>query len=222
MVQHKNTFIIISLVVLFIALGAGGYIFIHHHSKNARSYNDAASNDSPGNNSPGGSYLSVTSSPGAHNLGQLGESTSQSDSNSGLGVGSSSTSPSSSPIDPSTFSQYSKYQNNSTSLFGDVAAGTGTTLGVGQKATITYKGWLTDGTLFDESQIGTNGQLVSLSFTLGSNQIINGLQEAMSGMKVGGTRLIIVPPSLGYGATAKDNIPANSVLVFEVNLLDVQ
>ncbi|MDL2341863.1 MAG: FKBP-type peptidyl-prolyl cis-trans isomerase [Patescibacteria group bacterium] len=126
------------------------------------------------------------------------------------------------PFDPTTFAQYDKYKDGKGGLYGDVAMGNGTTLAPGKKAAVYYRGWLTNGTKFDESRAGSDGKLAPFIFTLGSHQVITGWEDALVGMKVGGVRLVIVPPAAGYGATAQNNIPANSVLVFQVQLADVQ
>lgn len=211
--------------VLVIILAGSTFWFLSHHKKAVMDFgatSTAASNPSS-SLTPSNSNLQVNSGSTASNLGQLGTSSQSgiSGSQNSSSNSSSSAGSTSSPVNPSTFSQYNQYANNSTALFGDIQVGNGATLGNGQQATITYKGWLTDGTLFDQSQTNSSGQLVPLSFTLGGNQIIQGLQEGVDGMKVGGSRLVIIPPSLGYGSQGKSSIPPNSVLVFEVNLLDV-
>jgi FKBP-type peptidyl-prolyl cis-trans isomerase len=58
-------------------------------------------------------------------------------------------------------------------------------------------------------------------FTIGGGEVIKGWEEAIVGMKVGGRRLIVVPPALGYGAKASGSIPANSTLTFVIDLLKV-
>lgn len=126
------------------------------------------------------------------------------------------------PFDPTTFAQYSKYQNAEGGLFADVQVGTGTALTAGKKAAVYYRGWLTNGTKFDESRPGSDGKLTPFIFTLGNREVIKGWEQALDGMKVGGVRLVIVPPVVGYGAAAQNGIPANSVLVFQVQLADVQ
>lgn len=128
---------------------------------------------------------------------------------------------------PTTFSQYSvpKYEDGNEAFYANLQTGTGATLSTaGQKAVVSYKGWLTNGTLFDETKVNAQGQSEPFEFTYEANpeQVISGLDEGMSGMKVGGTRLLIVPPAAGYGATAHDAIPANAVLIFEVTLDEIQ
>ena len=97
----------------------------------------------------------------------------------------------------------------------DVTPGTGATLATGSKFTAKYTGFLTDGTVFDSSTKSGN-----LSGTVGTN-LVPGFSAGLVGMKVGGVRRIDIPASQAYGANppAGSGIPANSELVFEVNLL---
>jgi FKBP-type peptidyl-prolyl cis-trans isomerase FkpA len=82
-----------------------------------------------------------------------------------------------------------------------------------------YTGWLMDGKKFDSSV--DRGQ--PFSFPLGRGQVIKGWDEGVATMKVGGKRLLIIPPELGYGARgAGGAIPPNATLKFEVELLDVK
>ena len=164
--------------------------------------------------------LSVSSSNASSSIGQLDGSQKKTGSQSGSGSGSSSSS--ASPIDPSTFSQYEKYKDSQGALFGEVQAGTGTELTTGHKAAVYYRGWLTNGTLFDQSRAGSDGKLQPFIFTLGDHQVIPGWEQALAGMKVGAVRLVIVPPAVGYGATGQGSIPPNAVLVFQVQLAEVQ
>ena len=127
-----------------------------------------------------------------------------------------------SPFDPSKFAEYDKYKTEQSALFGDVQVGTGATLEPTKKAVVFYRGWLTNGTKFDESRLGSDGKLTPFIFTLGAGQVIPGWEQALAGMKVGGVRLVIVPPAAGYGAKGTSGIPPNSVLVFQVQLSDVQ
>jgi FKBP-type peptidyl-prolyl cis-trans isomerase len=79
--------------------------------------------------------------------------------------------------------------------------------------TMRYTGWLADGTQFDSNQ--TTG----FQFTLGAGQVISGWDIGVRGMQVGGTRQLIIPPSLGYGASGYGPIPPDAILVFSVTLL---
>ena len=95
-----------------------------------------------------------------------------------------------------------------------VTAGTGTvTPEICSNVRVTYAGFLTNGFKFDE-------ELVGISFTLG--QLIPGWQRGLPLIKKGGSINLYLPPSLGYGASAVGTIPANSILSFSIQLLDVQ
>lgn len=100
----------------------------------------------------------------------------------------------------------------------DVQVGTGAEAKSGTTVTVHYTGWLQDGTKFDSSV--DKGQ--PFTFQLGTGGVIPGWDEGVAGMKVGGRRILIVPPELGYGAQVNGPIPANSTLVFEVVLLSVK
>jgi len=100
----------------------------------------------------------------------------------------------------------------------DETVGTGAEAVAGKKVTVNYSGTLTNGTKFDSSYDRNQ----PFSFTLGAGEVIKGWDEGVAGMKVGGKRKLVIPPSLGYGAQANGSIPANSTLVFEVELLGVE
>lgn len=104
----------------------------------------------------------------------------------------------------------------------DEVVGTGAVAVAGDNVTVNYVGALTDGTVFDASashQETANG----FTFTLGAGQVIQGWDQGVAGMKVGGKRLLVIPASLAYGAQSPaPSIPANSTLVFEVELLKVE
>jgi FKBP-type peptidyl-prolyl cis-trans isomerase FkpA len=125
-------------------------------------------------------------------------------------------------LDPATFSQYDKYKDAKTSLFADLRVGYGAELTANKKAAVYYKGWLTGGELFDMSRADEKGTLQPFVFTLGTQQVIAGWDQALAGMKVGGVRFVIVPPAVGYGAQGQGNIPGNSVLIFQVQLLAIE
>lgn len=100
----------------------------------------------------------------------------------------------------------------------DITTGSGATAAPGSHVTVHYSGWLTDGTKFDSSV--DRGQ--PFDFLLGAHQVIQGWDEGVAGMKVGGKRQLRIPPNLGYGARPIGPIPANSTLIFDVELLAVK
>jgi FKBP-type peptidyl-prolyl cis-trans isomerase len=89
----------------------------------------------------------------------------------------------------------------------DVRVGTGATLVAGTHVTAKYSGALANGTVFDAG---------TYPFILGTGAVIQGWDEGLLGMKVGGSRQLVIPPSLGYGAQGSGPIPPNAVLVFTV------
>jgi FKBP-type peptidyl-prolyl cis-trans isomerase len=99
----------------------------------------------------------------------------------------------------------------------NVTIGTGAVAGLGRSALVRYAGYLANGTLFDG---GTTASEITV--TLGSNQTIRAWEEGLLGMRVGGRRRLIVPPSLGYGAKGAGPIPPDAVLVFDVELISVR
>ncbi len=122
----------------------------------------------------------------------------------------------SSPSSPSTAS--APYSTS------DLKAGTGTEATTGKRLTVNYTGWLYSSTASGNkgSQFDTSVGKAPYTFTLGAGQVIKGWDQGLVGMRVGGQRRIVIPPELGYGSQSVGPIPANSTLVFEVELLDVQ
>ena len=107
----------------------------------------------------------------------------------------------------------------------DTTPGTGAEAAAGQRVSVHYTGWLHApdqadgrGTKFDSSK--DRGD--PFKFHLGAGQVIGGWDEGVQGMKVGGTRVLLIPSELGYGARGAGGvIPPNAMLVFEVDLLAV-
>ena len=101
----------------------------------------------------------------------------------------------------------------------DEVVGTGDVATAGKSVTVHYVGSLTNGTVFDASRKrGDQG----FTFVLGAGQVIKGWDQGVAGMKVGGKRKLTIPPELAYGSQAVGGvIPANSTLIFEVELLKV-
>ena len=101
----------------------------------------------------------------------------------------------------------------------DMEVGTGIEAANGDRVTVHYTGWLTDGTKFDSSI--DRGQ--PFVFSLGAGQVIQGWDRGVRGMQVGGIRKLTIPPDLAYGDRPVGGglIPANSTLVFEVQLLEI-
>lgn len=112
-------------------------------------------------------------------------------------------------------------------VYRDEVVGSGDVAVAGSSVTVNYVGALTNGQVFDSS--ASHGQ--PFTFVLGAGAVIKGWDEAVAGMQVGGKRLMQIPAHLAYGERAiqgkdaegkiVDVIPANSVLIFEVELLSV-
>jgi len=100
----------------------------------------------------------------------------------------------------------------------DIKVGDGAMPEEGKTCVMHYTGWLTDGSKFDSSR--DRGQ--PFPFPLGMGRVIKGWDEGVASMKVGGHRMLIIPPELGYGARQMGPIPANSTLIFDVELLQIQ
>lgn len=108
----------------------------------------------------------------------------------------------------------------------DTKVGDGAEARPGRVVRVHYTGWLYDasrpdtrGQKFDSSKDGNQ----PFDFTLGAREVIPGWDEGVAGMKVGGTRILTIPPAMGYGARGAGGvIPPNATLVFAVELLEVK
>lgn len=130
------------------------------------------------------------------------------------------------PIEQTTFASelgvdLAASTKSSTGLYyRDVTVGDGTAAGANSLVSTYYSGYLANGAKF--------GELLSpstpFSFTVGATpaEVIKGWDEGIVGMKVGGTRQLIIPPELGYGVNGSGPVPPNAVLVFTVQLVGVQ
>lgn len=97
----------------------------------------------------------------------------------------------------------------------DLVVGKGPMPKVGQTISVLYTGKLTNGKVFDSTASRNNEPFET---PIGVGQVIKGWDEGMLTMRVGGKRRLTIPPSLGYGASAEGPIPANSTLIFDVEL----
>ena len=108
----------------------------------------------------------------------------------------------------------------------DTRSGDGAEAKAGQTVTVHYTGWLFDetrpdhhGTKFDSSRDRNE----PFSFRLGGGEVIQGWDDGVAGMKVGGTRTLTIPPNLGYGTRGAGGvIPPDATLIFDVELLGVR
>ncbi|OHA52232.1 MAG: peptidylprolyl isomerase [Candidatus Terrybacteria bacterium RIFCSPLOWO2_01_FULL_40_23] len=102
----------------------------------------------------------------------------------------------------------------------DLVVGTGAEAKAGDTVSVNYVGTLTDGTKFDSSYDRNQ----PFSFTIGTGSVIQGWEQGIPGMKEGGKRKLTIPAELGYGDRVAGGgaIPANSTLIFEVELLNVE
>jgi peptidylprolyl isomerase len=100
----------------------------------------------------------------------------------------------------------------------DEKTGTGAAVKKGDTVDINYVGTFANGTKFDAS--ADHGG--AFTTQIGVGQVIKGWDEGIIGMKVGGKRKLVIPPSLGYGNQAAGSIPPNSTLIFQVELVGIK
>lgn len=125
-----------------------------------------------------------------------------------------------SPASPTDISEDDYTTTESGLQYFDMTEGDGTVAETGKVVSVHYTGWLTDGTKFDSSlDRGT-----PFTFQLGAGSVIAGWDEGVVGMKVGGSRQLLIPADLAYGETGAGGgaIPPGASLLFEIELLDVQ
>ena len=106
----------------------------------------------------------------------------------------------------------------------DLRVGSGTAAVTGSTVTVQYTGWFYDASKADKRgvQFDTSTGQSALTFTLGAGQVVQGWEQGLVGMSVGGLRRLVIPPSLAYGSSRYATIPPNTTLVFDIELLDVQ
>lgn len=105
----------------------------------------------------------------------------------------------------------------------DLVVGTGTVAASGNLVTVAYTGWLHDSSRPEAK--GAQFESSTYTFRLGTNQVIRGWEQGVSGMRVGGQRRLVIPPELAYGnqrPPGSSIIPANATLVFDITLNNVQ
>ena len=100
----------------------------------------------------------------------------------------------------------------------DLVVGTGQETKTGNLVSVHYTGWLTDGTKFDSSV--DRGQ--PFEFSAGAGNVIKGWDDGVVGMRIGGYRILVIPPNMAYGPQGQGSIPANATLVFEIVLLNIK
>jgi FKBP-type peptidyl-prolyl cis-trans isomerase len=97
--------------------------------------------------------------------------------------------------EPSQFGIYDKYIDGQNGLFAELTAGHGAEATTGKKVTVNYRGWLTNGQMFDQNM----DSAAPFSFIIGAQSVIPGWEQTISGMRVGSERLLIIPPNDEHG-----------------------
>jgi FKBP-type peptidyl-prolyl cis-trans isomerase FkpA len=108
----------------------------------------------------------------------------------------------------------------------EVTAGEGDAIQAGQMAVVHYTGWLYDETASDKRGRkfdSSRDRNEPFAFSLGAGEVISGWDEGVAGMRVGGRRILTLPPSMAYGSRGAGGvIPPNATLIFDVELLEIQ
>ncbi len=103
----------------------------------------------------------------------------------------------------------------------DIQEGTGPAAKLGQRVSVQYTGWLTNGKKFDSSW--TRGGQPFVVQPLGDARVIKGWNQGLVGMKVGGKRQLRIPPELAYGDRGAGNvIPPNATLIFDIDVVSIE
>jgi peptidylprolyl isomerase len=108
--------------------------------------------------------------------------------------------------------------NVTSMIIDDIKAGEGREVKSGDTVAVHYIGTLQDGTEFDNSK--KRGE--PFTFTVGAGQVITGWEEGLVGMKVGGQRVLVIPPEKAYGEQGIGPIPGNATLVFAIELVEIK
>ena len=215
MLKNKYVFWSLIAIAVFGVTAAAGIFVLGHDGKNQQANLSKVLTSETGQAS--GVNEDVTLSAPAVTGPQISAA-----SNVGSSLSDSSSSDASKILDPTTFAQYDKYKTSQSAQFIDLQKGTGTTVTGGSQVAVVYRGWLTNGKLFDETKTGTDGKLQAFTFVEGQHQVIPGWESALEGIKDGGVRLLIIPPTLGYGAAGQGPVPGDSVLIFQVQVVQVK
>lgn len=139
----------------------------------------------------------------------------------GAGCLDSTTPPEAVPIEETTFASSlgvnlaASTRTPNGAYYRDITVGTGALVANGQDLDARYTGWLSNGVQFDSN--ATSGAV--LTFTLGARDVIDGWDETIPGMRVGGRRQLIIPAYLAYGPIGSGPIPGNAVIVFNVEIV---
>ena len=119
------------------------------------------------------------------------------------------------PSSPSDYAPYSQI---------DLVFGEGATAETGKVLTLNYTGWFYDPTAADRKGVKLTTSAISgpVVFTAGASSVIEGWEKGVLGMREGGSRRLVIPPSLAYGPNRFNAIPPNATLVFDLELVKVE
>jgi FKBP-type peptidyl-prolyl cis-trans isomerase FkpA len=114
--------------------------------------------------------------------------------------------------------------NNAPYTQTDLRLGTGALAESGKLLKVNYTGWFYNSSATDHKgpEFDSSTGRGPFTFTLGGGEVIQGWEQGVTGMRVGGVRRLVVPPSLAYGTIRFGPIPPNATLLFEIELLEVQ